>query len=106
MKHRSALRRSVLFGGQRALFISTGLSRGPVACCPKAFGMTTRESELKLPNIIALNPEEVIIPAEAERLIAEIKGLGLGIKVHKFPYGKVGEIGGSLRCNTHPIYRD
>ena len=68
--------------------------------------MTTRESELKLPNIIALNPEEIIMPAEAERLIAEVEGLGMGIKVHKFPYGKVGEIGGSLRCNTHPIYRD
>ena len=68
--------------------------------------MTSRESELKLANIIALNPEEVIMPAEAERLIEEVEGLGLGIKVHKFPYGRVGEIGGSLRCNTHPIYRD
>lgn len=68
--------------------------------------MTTRESELKLGNIIALNPEEIIMPAEAERLISEVEGLGMGIKVHKFPYGRVGEIGGSLRCNTHPIYRD
>lgn len=72
----------------------------------KWVSMTTRESELKLANIIALNPEEIIMAVEAERLIAEIEGLDLGIKIHKFPYGKVGEIGGSLRCNTHPIYRD
>ena len=68
--------------------------------------MNTQESALKLANIIALNPEEIIMPAEAERLIGEVENLGLNIKVHKFPYAKVGEIGGSLRCNTHPIYRD
>lgn len=66
--------------------------------------MTGRESELKLANIIALNPEEVIMAQEAERLIKEVEALG--VKVHKFPYYEVGEIGGSLRCNTHPIYRE
>ena len=66
--------------------------------------MTQRESELKLANIIAINENEVILPVEAERLIKEVKALG--ITVHAFPYLEVGEIGGSLRCNTHPIYRD
>ena len=66
--------------------------------------MTLKESELKLANIIAINENEVIMPEEATRLIKEVEKLGM--TVHAFPYLEVGEIGGSLRCNTHPIYRD
>lgn len=57
----------------------------------------------KLANIIALNPEEVLMPTEVVHLRTEIDKLG--IKVHHFPYYDVGKIGGSLRCNTCPIYR-
>ena len=42
--------------------------------------------------------------SEAERLRQEIEKLG--IKVHHFPYYDVGKIGGSLSCNTCPIYRE
>lgn len=64
------------------------------------------EATDKLANFIAINPEEVIMPAEAERLRKEIEALRPRIKVHTFPYYNVGKIGGSLRCNTCPIYRE
>lgn len=66
--------------------------------------MTQRESELKFGNIIAINPEEVIMAQKSVRLIKEVEALG--VKVHKFPYYEECEIGGSLRCNTQPIYRE
>ena len=59
--------------------------------------------EFRLP---AYNPEEVVTPLEAERLRKEVDSLRPRIKVHAFPYYEVGKIGGSLRCNTCPIYRE
>ena len=64
------------------------------------------ESHDKLANFIAINPEEVVMPLEAERLRQEIENLRPRIKVHAFPYYHVGKLGGSLRCNTCPIYRE
>jgi N-dimethylarginine dimethylaminohydrolase len=64
------------------------------------------EAHYKLANFIAINPEEVVMPKEAERLIKEVEALRPRIKVHAFPYATVGRIGGSLRCNTSPIYRE
>ena len=64
------------------------------------------EATDKLANFIAINPEEVVMPREAERLIKEVEALRPRIKVHAFPYYHVGKIGGSLRCNTCPIYRE
>ena len=46
------------------------------------------------------------MPAEADQLIKEVEALRPRIKVHAFPYDRVGKIGGSLRCNTCPIYRE
>jgi len=64
------------------------------------------EATDKLANFIAINPEEIVMPLEAERLRKEIEALRPRIKVHAFPYYQVGKIGGSLRCNTCPIYRE
>lgn len=64
------------------------------------------EATDKLANFIAINPEEVIMPVEAERLRKEVEALRPRVKVHAFPYYEVGKIGGSLRCNTCPIYRE
>ena len=63
------------------------------------------EAHAKLGNFIAINPEEVVMPLEAERLRKEVEALRPRIKVHAFEYGEVGQIGGSLRCNTSPVYR-
>ena len=63
------------------------------------------EATDKLANFIAINPEEIVMPLEAERLRKEVEALRPRIKVHAFPYYHVGKIGGSLRCNTCPIYR-
>ena len=65
--------------------------------------LTLDEAKDKLGNFIALNPEEVIMASEAERLAGEVEKLG--IKVHRFPYYDVGKIGGSFRCNTCPLFR-
>lgn len=64
------------------------------------------EAHDKLANFIAINPEEIVMPTEAKRLRKEIEALRPRIKVHTFPYYHVGKIGGSLRCNTCPIYRE
>ena len=64
------------------------------------------EATDKLANFIAINPEEVVMPVEAERLRKEVEALRPRVKVHAFPYYDVGKIGGSLRCNTCPIYRE
>ncbi len=64
------------------------------------------EATDKLANFIAINPEEVVMPKEAERLRKEVEALRPRVKVHAFPYYDVGKIGGSLRCNTCPIYRE
>lgn len=67
--------------------------------------LTREEAQSKLANFIFLNPEEVLIASEAERLREEIEKQG--VKVHHFPYYEVGKtFGGSLRCNTCPIYRE
>ena len=68
--------------------------------------LTLEEASDKLANFIAINPEEVVMPLEAERLRKEVESLRPRIKVHAFPYYDVGKIGGSLRCNTCPIYRE
>ena len=65
--------------------------------------LTFEEATDKLANFIAINPEEVLMPTEAKRLRKEVEKLG--IKVHHLPYYDVGKLGGSLRCNTCPIYR-
>jgi len=65
--------------------------------------LTREEATDKLSNFIAINPEEVVMATEAKRLRKEVEKLG--IKVHHFPYYEVGKLGGSLRCNTCPIYR-
>ena len=65
--------------------------------------LTLEEAQDKLGNFIALNPDEVVMATEAERLRKEVEALG--IKVHHFPYYEVGKIGGSFRCNTCPIFR-
>ncbi len=64
------------------------------------------EATDKLANFIAINPEEIVMPMEAERLRKEVEALRPRVKVHAFPYYDVGKIGGSLRCNTCPIYRE
>lgn len=64
------------------------------------------EATDKLANFIAINPEEVIMPSEAERLRTEVEALRPRVKVHTLPYYEVGKIGGSLRCNTCPVYRE
>ena len=67
--------------------------------------LTLEEATSKLANFIFINPEEVLIASEAKRLRKEIEKLG--VKVHHFPYYEVGKtFGGSLRCNTCPIYRE
>ena len=66
--------------------------------------LTLEEATSKLANFIFLNPDEVLMATEAERLRREIEQRG--VKVHHFPYYDVGKtFGGSLRCNTCPIYR-
>ncbi|MHC4177822.1 MAG: hypothetical protein ACYSWU_09960, partial [Planctomycetota bacterium] len=66
--------------------------------------LTRDEAESKLANFIFINPEEVLMATEAERLRKEVEKMG--VKVHHFPYYDVGKtFGGSLRCNTCPIYR-
>ena len=66
--------------------------------------LTREEAESKLANFIFINPEEVLMATEAERLRKEVAKMG--IKVNHFPYYDVGKsFGGSLRCNTCPIYR-
>jgi N-dimethylarginine dimethylaminohydrolase len=66
--------------------------------------LTRDEAESKLANFIFINPEEVLMATEAERLRKEVEKTG--VKVHHFPYYDVGKtFGGSLRCNTCPIYR-
>jgi N-dimethylarginine dimethylaminohydrolase len=64
------------------------------------------EAHDKLANFIAINPEEIVIATEAERLREEVAALRPRIKIHHFPYYDVGKLGGSLRCNTCPIYRE
>ena len=66
--------------------------------------LTLDEAKGKLGSFIALNPEEVIMAREAERLAAEVERLG--IKVHRLPYGGVGRIGGSFRSNSCPLFRE
>ena len=47
-----------------------------------------KEAHDKLANFIAINPEEVIMPVEAERLIKEVEALRPRVKVHAFPYSR------------------
>ncbi|USD63494.1 hypothetical protein J4N45_21175 [Vibrio sp. SCSIO 43140] len=67
--------------------------------------ITEYEAAKKLANFIMISPTEIVMATEAERLRKEIQKLRPEIKIHHFPYYEVGKIGGSLRCNTQPIYR-
>ncbi len=87
-----------IIGGYRGL--PEGLQK------KKWIELELEEATDKLANFIAINPEEVVMPMEAERLRKEVETLRPRVKVHAFPYYDVGKIGGSLRCNTCPIYRE
>lgn len=68
--------------------------------------MTDEEAHLKLANFMAISPTEIIMATEAKRLRAAIAKARPEITIHHFPYYEVGKIGGSLRCNTQPIFRE
>lgn len=68
--------------------------------------MTDEEAHLKLANFIAISPTEIVMATEAKRLREAIQKARPDITIHHFPYYEVGKIGGSLRCNTQPIFRE
>ena len=55
-------------------------------------------------NTITLNPDTVIIGAEHKRLIAEIEKRGMNVL--PTPFDQPSELGGAIRCSTHPLARD
>jgi glycine amidinotransferase len=55
-------------------------------------------------NTICLEPGVVIIGAEHKRLIEELERRG--VQVIAVPFDKPSEIGGGIRCSTHPLYRE
>lgn len=78
----------------------------------KSWGyLSLHDAHAKLGNFIAISPREILIAEEATEVIKEIdrlnaqKIIGGEIIMHQFPYKAVGDIGGSFRCNTCPIYR-
>jgi N-dimethylarginine dimethylaminohydrolase len=68
--------------------------------------MELEEAKLKLGNFIAISPTEVVMATEAKRLREAVQAARPELTIHHFPYGEVGAIGGSLRCNSHPIFRE
>ncbi|OAN17809.1 hypothetical protein A3K86_02500 [Photobacterium jeanii] len=68
--------------------------------------MTAEEAHLKLANFIAISPTELVMATEAKRLREAIKAARPELTIYDFPYYEVGKIGGSLRCNTQPIFRE
>jgi N-dimethylarginine dimethylaminohydrolase len=54
-------------------------------------------------NTICLEPGVVIIGAEHKRLIREIEKRG--VLVVAIPFDKPSELGGGIRCSTHPLLR-
>jgi N-dimethylarginine dimethylaminohydrolase len=55
-------------------------------------------------NTICLEPGVVIIGAEHKRLIREIEKRG--VSVVTVPFDKPSELGGGIRCSTHPLHRE
>jgi glycine amidinotransferase len=55
-------------------------------------------------NTICLEPGVVIIGAEHKRLIREIEKRG--VLVVAIPFDKPSELGGGIRCSTHPLLRE
>ena len=55
-------------------------------------------------NTICLEPGAVLIGAEHKRLIAEIEKRG--VSVVAIPFDKPSELGGGIRCSTHPLLRE
>ena len=94
-------------GDNAVEILFTGLDQGVQSDIVHYYkrSLTLDEATSKLANFIFINPEEVLIASEAERLRKEIEKLG--VKVHHFPYYEVGKkFGGSLRCNTCQVYRE
>jgi len=55
-------------------------------------------------NTLCLEPGMVIIGAEHRRLISEIEKRGAGVL--PVPFDAPSEVGGGIRCSTHPLLRD
>jgi N-dimethylarginine dimethylaminohydrolase len=55
-------------------------------------------------NTICLEPDVVIISVEHKRLIREIEKRGVSIV--PIPFDKPSELGGGIRCSTHPLHRE
>lgn len=64
------------------------------------------EAKDKLGNFIAISPSEIVMASEAKRLRDAIQKARPELTIYHFPYYEVGKIGGSLRCNTQPIFRE
>jgi glycine amidinotransferase len=55
-------------------------------------------------NTLCLEPGAVLIGAEHKRLIREIEKRG--VRVVAVPFDKPSELGGGIRCSTHPLLRE
>ena len=55
-------------------------------------------------NTLCLEPGAVIIGAKHKRLIKEIEKRG--VNVVPVPFDKPSELGGAIRCSTHPLLRE
>lgn len=55
-------------------------------------------------NTICLDPDTIIIGAEHKRLIREIEKRRMNVL--PTPFDKPSELGGAIRCSTHPLARD
>jgi N-dimethylarginine dimethylaminohydrolase len=55
-------------------------------------------------NTLCLEPGMVIIGVEHRRLISEIEKRGAGVL--PVPFDAPSEVGGGIRCSTHPLLRD
>jgi glycine amidinotransferase len=55
-------------------------------------------------NTLCLEPGVVVIGAEHKRLIREIEKRG--VQVVAVPFDKPSELGGAIRCSTHPLFRE
>jgi N-dimethylarginine dimethylaminohydrolase len=68
--------------------------------------MTLEEAEGKLGNFFAISPTEIVMATEAKRLREAIQAARPEVTIHHFPYAEVGALGGALRCNIQPIFRE
>ena len=55
-------------------------------------------------NTLCLEPGAVLIGAEHKRLIKEIEKRK--VRVVPVPFDKPSELGGGIRCSTHPLLRE